>query len=329
MTETLSTQAPRAAAPRAKPPAPTTWPAFVVAIAVAGGLAGYYALRAPPLPFEVELGPTLWGIFNRSLVPTVVIALVVWCLLYFGFVRWKNGERGPLHFNTLLGVVFATLILAPFARQQVDLFKAGDVKGLQADTLKADTAQKIAETQAQAALTAAMAAAAADLELNAGVLDSASARKQAKARVAAARQASRDYQVDYADRAAQNRAAFLKRVASHKISPEISTNSVAAYDLRAEGFRQRAARDFDNQQALFDEVEGGIAALDRGLAKVDGYDLWFSPASATPWPITSTARTPRSIAIAWRGRSGSATSRSRDAEAPRVVIPKPLRGRPG
>ena len=42
MTDTLSTQAPRAETSRAKPPAPTTWPAFVIAIvvAVAGAVAG-------------------------------------------------------------------------------------------------------------------------------------------------------------------------------------------------------------------------------------------------------------------------------------------------
>lgn len=276
MTDTLSTQAPLAEAPRAKPPAPTTWPAFVVAIAVAVGAAGYYALRAPRLPLTVELGPTLWRIFNHSLVPTVVIALVVWSLLYFGFVRWKNGERGPLHFNTLLAAVFATLMLAPFARQQVDLFKAGDVQGLQADTLKADAAQNAAETRAKAALDTAIAAADDDLELNASALASAGARKQAKARIAAARQASKDYQIDYADRAAKRRTAYLQMVAGHKISAEISKASVAAYDQAAEGRSLRATRDFDNQQTLFDEVEGGIAALDRGLVKVEGHDLWFT-----------------------------------------------------
>ena len=276
MNDTLSTQAPRAEAPRAKPPVPTTWPAFVVAIVVAVALAAKYALRAPPLPFEVDLGPTLWSIFNHSLVATVVIALGVWSLLYFGFVRWKNGERGPLHFNTLLGVVFATLILAPFARQQVDLFRAGDVKGLQADTLKADAAQKTAETQAKAALDTAMTAADDDLDLNAGTLASAGARKQAKARVAAARQASKDYQVDYADRAAKNRAAYLQLAAGHKVSPQIATSSLAVYDHRAEGRSLRATVDFDNQRALFDAVDAGIAALDRGLVRVDGNDLWFT-----------------------------------------------------
>ena len=276
MTDTLSTQAPRAKTKRVKPPAPTTWPAFVVAIVVAGAAAASYALRAPRLPFEIDLGPTLWGIFNRSLVPTVVIALVVWSLLYFGFVRWKNGERGPLYFNTLLGVVFATLILAPFARQQVDLFKAGDVRGLQADTLKAEAAQQTADTRARAALDAAMAAADGDLELNASALASAGARKQAKARVAAARQASKDYQVDFADRAAKSRAAYLQLVADHKISAEVSKSSVDTYDRKAGVRDLRATFDFDAQQTLFDEVESAIAALDRGLVKVDGYDLWFT-----------------------------------------------------
>lgn len=276
MTDTLSTQAPRAEAPRAKPPVPTTWPAFVAAIVVAIALAAKYALRAPPLPFEVELGPTLWGIFNHGLVATAVIALGVWCVLYFGFVRWKNGERGPLHFNTLLGVVFATLILAPFARQQVDLFRAGDVKGLQADTLKADAAQKVAETKAKTALDTAMAAADGDLELNASALASAGARKQARVRVAAARQASKDYQIDFADRAAASRAAYLRLVAGHKISAEVSKNSMAAYDRKAGVRDLRATHDFDTQQTLFDEVESAIAALDRGLVKVDGYDLWFT-----------------------------------------------------
>jgi hypothetical protein len=276
MTDTLSTQAPRAKTARARPPAPTTWPAFVVAILVAGAAAGWYALRAPRLPLETEQGPTLWGIFNHSLVPTVIIALVVWCLLYFGFVRWKNGERGPLHFNTLLGVVFATLILAPFARQQVDLFRAGDVKGLQADTLKANAAQKTADTRAKAALDAAMAAADRDLELDASALASAGPRNQAKARVAAARQASKDYQIAFADRAAHNRAEYLKLVAGHKISAEVSKASVAVHDRKA-GLRDlRATHDFDTQQILFDEVDSAIAALDCGLVKVDGYDLWFT-----------------------------------------------------
>lgn len=270
------TDTPHAPTPRRRPAAPTTWPAFVVALLIAGGAAGWYALRAPSLALDAEISPALWRIFNYSLVPMAVIALAVWCLLYFGFVRWKNGERGPLHFNSLLGVVFATMMLAPLARQQVDLYKAGDIKGLAADTAKAGQARKAEEAQAKAALDAAMAKAADDLSLEPAGLATAAARKQAKARIEAARQASKDYYVDYADRMAKSRVTFAKVIAGRKVSGEIARESLAAYEGVAENQRLRAERDFDNQQSLFDEVAAGIAALDRGLVEVEGNNLWFS-----------------------------------------------------
>jgi hypothetical protein len=275
MTDTPTTKAPRAKSGREKPPVPTTWPAFIVAIVVAGAAAGYYALRAPRLALDVEMGPTLWRIFNHSLVPTVIIALAAWCLLYFGFVRWKNGERGPLHFNTLLGVVFAILVLTPLARLQVDLFKAGDVRGLQADTLKTDSAREAQDAQARTTLNTALSAAAGDLALDPSALATAAAREQAKARIAAARQASKDYQLAHADREARDRAVFLQRIVARKISPEVAKTSVAAYDQRAQGRNRTAERNFDIEQTLFDEVDGGIAALDHGLTEVQGRDLWF------------------------------------------------------
>ena len=270
------TDTPHAPTPRRKPAAPTTWPAFVLALLIAAGAAGWYALRGPRLALDAEIGPALWRIFNHSLVPTVIIALAVWCLLYFGFVRWKNGERGPLHFNSLLGLVFVTLMLAPLARQQVDLYKAGDIKGLAADAAKAGQAHKAEEAQAKAALDAAMAQAADDLSLEPAGLATATARKQAKARIEAARQASKNYHVDYADRTAKSRATFVKVIASRKVSEEIARESLAAYDGIVENQQLRAERDFDNQQTLFDEVAAGIAALDRGLVEVQGNNLWFS-----------------------------------------------------
>ncbi|MFZ0267550.1 hypothetical protein [Caulobacter sp.] len=276
MTDTPSTKATRSKPRREKPPVPTTWPAFVLAIVVAGAGAGCYALRAPRLALDVPMGSALWRIFNHSLVPTVIIALAVWCLLYFGFVRWKNGERGPLHFNTLLGVVFAILILTPLARQQVDLFKAGDVRGLQADTLKADAARKAEDAQARAALHKALSAAAGDLTLDPSALATAAARKQAKARIAVVRQASKDYHLAYADREARDRAAFLQGIVARKISPDVAKTSLAAYDQRAQGRSQGAERDFEIEQTLFDEVEGGIAVLDHGLTEVQGRDMWFN-----------------------------------------------------
>jgi hypothetical protein len=275
MTGTKSAKARRAKSRREKAPVPTTWPAFVVAIVVAAIGAGYYALRAPRLALDVQMGPALWRIFNHSLVPTVIIALAVWCLLYFGFVRWKNGERGPLHFNTLLGVVFAVLILTPLARQQVDLFKAGDVRGLQADTLKTDAARKTEDAQARKALNTALSVVAGDLALDPSNLATASARQQAKVRIAAARQASKAYRLGHADREARDRAVFLQRIVNRKISPEVAKASVAAYDQRAKSRSQSAERDFFIQQTLFDEVSGGIAVLDRGLVEVQGRDMWF------------------------------------------------------
>jgi hypothetical protein len=222
------------------------------------------------------MGSALWRIFNHSLVPTVIIALAVWCVLYFGFVRWKNGERGPLHFNTLLGVVFAILVLTPLARQQVDLFKAGDVRGLQADTLKTDAARRAQDAQARATLQAALSAAAGDLTLDPSALATAAARKQAKARIAVARQASKDHHLAYVDREARDRAVFLQRMVARRLSPEVAKTSLTAYDQRAQGRIQTAERDFQIEQTLFDEVEGGIAVLDRGLTAIQGRDLWFN-----------------------------------------------------
>ena len=273
------TDTPFAPAPRRPKAVPVTWPAFVVAAVIAVGVSTVYTLGRHTIDLEAELGPVIWRIFNTSLLPTVVVALGVWCLLYYGFVRWRNGERGPLYFNTLLGLVFATMMLAPLARHQVQLIQAGDIQGLKVAMERAAAAERADDARARAPLDAALAAAQGDLTLDPSALASAADRREAKARVETARQASKTYHDGYAARRAHHRAAFAQVVASHKVSAEIKNETFPAYDKAYAGRNLRAERDFQNQQALFDEADAGIAALNRSLVEVEGNNLWFSSRS--------------------------------------------------
>lgn len=73
------------------------------------------ALRAASLPHK--LGYLLGGVVGQSL----VIALLIWLVLYFAFVRRRDPDRGPRHFLALLGsaigggLVFVALVMTALA----------------------------------------------------------------------------------------------------------------------------------------------------------------------------------------------------------------------
>lgn len=260
---------------RSKPP--VTWPAFVLAALAGIGAALYYGLKVRPVRlYDEDLSYALWHALSPALVPATIGALAIWSLLYFGFVRWKNGERGPLYFNLLFPIVLGTLVAIPFGDQAYRTWKNGDVKGLNAALPKAGAAGRSAELKARAPLTTALTAAHDDIRLTPETLTTPADRRAAKARIATAREASRTYHEGYAARAAITRAAYQKATVDHHVSAEIVQRTMASYDAQMALQITRNDRILGWEQALFDEADAGIAALERGPWRVEGQRLLFA-----------------------------------------------------
>lgn len=263
------------APPRRRAETPVTWPAFVLAAIAGVAAAAYYGLKVRPVRLHDEdLSYALWHAISPALVPATVGALVIWSLLYFGFVRWKNGERGPLYFNLLFPIILGTLVAIPFGDQAYRTWNNGDVKGLNAALPKAGAAGRSRELQARAPLTAALTAAHDDIRLTPETLTTAANRRAARARIATAREASQAYHKDYAARAAVTRAAYQKATVDHGVSAEIADSTLANYDMQISLELKRNEKILGWEQALFDEADAGIAALSRSPWRVEG-DRWL------------------------------------------------------
>jgi hypothetical protein len=271
MNDTLAAQRPRR---KAKPP--TTWPAFALAAVAGVGAAVAYALRLDLPVADEAMGESLWRIFNASLLPTVIGALAIWCLLYFGFVRWKNGERGPVYFNSLVGLIFVTLMLTPFAQHQVQALRDGDVKGLNAELARVKAKTTAEQAAARAPLTAALTAAKPDLELTPENLVSPADRRAARARIAAARVASKSFHEGDTARAATARAAVVQAIAHHRVSAEVAQKALGAHDHAALMDAQRNVMFVEWEQALLDEADAGVDALGHAPWRVQGRNVMFA-----------------------------------------------------
>jgi hypothetical protein len=275
------TDTPYAPTPRRRSKPPVTWPAFVLAALVGIGAALYYGLKVRPIRlYDEDLSYTLWHALSPSLVPATVGALAIWSLLYFGFVRWKNGERGPLYFNLLFPIMLCTLVALPFGQRAYESWKAGDVKGMQADLLKARSKASADELAARAPLTAGLTAASEAVRLKPEALVLAADRRQAKAQLAVVREASKLYHAGYPKRAAAARVAYAQAVARHKVSPEIARAALAQFDR---DFATQIARNdkiLSWEQDLVDEALAGIAALEVAPWKVEGQNIYFASREA-------------------------------------------------
>ena len=269
------------APPRRRAKTPVTWPAFVLAALAGIAAAAYYGLKVRPVRlYDEDLSYALWHATSPALVPATIGALVIWSLLYFGFVRWKNGERGPLYFNLLFPIILGTLVAIPFGDQAYRTWKNGDVKGLNAALPRAGAAGRAAELKARAPLIAALAAAHDDIRLTPEALTSPAARRDARARIATARDASLAYHQGYAARAAIVRAAYQKATVDHPVSAEIARTTMTRYDAQMALQITRNDRILAWEQALFDEAEAGISALERGPWRVEGQRLLFASREA-------------------------------------------------
>jgi hypothetical protein len=275
MTETFVAPA------RRRPRTPVTWPAFALAVAVGIAAAVYYGLRVRPVVLGDDgLSYAVWRALSASFVPATVGALAIWCLLYFGFVRWKNGERGPLYFNLLFAIVLTTLTATPLVRQQAATIRAGDVKGMQADLAKVVAKAKADELAARAPLTAALTEAHDAVRLEPRGLDAPAERRQAKASLATARGASKLYHDGYPARAATARAAYAQAIAGRKVSPEIAQATLAQFDRDLDTQIHRNGKILSWEQGLFDEAQAGIAALEVAPWKAEGQNIYFASREA-------------------------------------------------
>lgn len=101
----------------------TTWPGLLVSCVIAFGWSFFQAASHEPdaalreADNAYKFGYLLGGIFGQS----VVIALIIWLVLYFAFVRSRAPDRGGPHFLALFGsaigggLVFVGLIAVVLA----------------------------------------------------------------------------------------------------------------------------------------------------------------------------------------------------------------------
>jgi hypothetical protein len=187
---------------------------------------GFLGLREEAFDFSDLINTR----FVYSLVPCGLISLGVWTLLYFGFVRWRDATLGPIYFNILAVIVFATSLLAPvgmhgyrYGERMIAEAKARDAWS-QSPALKGELAT-LARDARQADM-AAWQAIAPEIREADGLLDvspsSMTSQAVADTRHAKITKASADlktYYADYDRRLEATRLAVLDALARNKAGP--------------------------------------------------------------------------------------------------------------
>ncbi len=199
----------------------TTWPAFAVAALLGIGLTIAYSIGFLGLRQEAfDLSDLINTRFLYSLVPCGLISLGLWTLLYFGFVRWRDPTMGPLYFNGLAVIVFATSLLAPVATHGVRYVERQVAEAKMRDawnkspTLKGELATiakeaRLADVAAWNAIAAEVREADASLDMNPATLKSQAVVDARHARIVKASADLEAYQAAYDQRLDTTRQAVL------------------------------------------------------------------------------------------------------------------------
>lgn len=199
----------------------TTWPVFAVAALLGIGLTIAYSIGFLGLRQEAfDLSDLINTRFLYSLVPCGLISLGLWTLLYFGFVRWRDPTMGPLYFNGLAVIVFATSLLAPVAMHGVRYVErqVAEAKMREAwnksPTLKGELATiakeaRLADVAAWDAIAAEVREADASLDMNPATLKSQAVVDARHAKIVKASADLEAYQAAYDQRLDTTRQAVL------------------------------------------------------------------------------------------------------------------------
>lgn len=268
---------------------PTTWPALVAAILLAMGLTvaysvGFLGLRDEAFDFSDLINTR----FVYSLVPCSLISLGVWALLYFGVVRRRHAALGPIYFNILAVIVFATSLLAPvgmhgyrYGERMIAEAKARDAwrqaPGLKGElaTLARDARQ--ADMAAWQAIAPRIREADGLLDVSPSSLTSQAAVDTRHAKITKASAELKTYYADYDRRLEATRLAVLDALARNKAGPLVVDRVRPLLENDTRDARARRAAAYKTRLTAYSQT---LDALDilvkaRGTWKSEGSRMLF------------------------------------------------------
>jgi hypothetical protein len=268
---------------------PTTWPAFALAALIGIGLTIAYSIGFLGLRQETfDLSELINTRFVYSLVPCGLISLGLWTLLYFGFVRWRDPTMGPLYFNGLAVIIFATSLLAPVAmhgvryvERQVAEAKMREAWS-QSPALKGDLASiakaaRVADMAAWEAISAEIREADASLDMNPSTLKSQAVVDARHAKIAKASADLEAYQAAYDQRLDDTRQAVLAALARNNAGPLVTNRVHPLLEDDVRNARLQRANAYKVRQHAYAEALDalGILVKARGTWKSEGSRMVF------------------------------------------------------
>lgn len=272
---------------------PITWPAFAVAAVLGAALTmaysiGFLGLTDGPL----NLSRLIDSRFLFSIVPCALISLGLWTLLYFGFVRWRNATMGPIYFNALAGIVFATSLLSPLAihgvryvEHQIDLHKArqawATVPALKTELAAIAARDRAGDAADLAVLGPKMKATDKALVISAVTIASPADVRAMSGRIADTLKAMDAAEAADAGRWRQTRAAIDAAMKRANPPPLVRDHVRARLDDDTKiAFNRHVAED-DLRRATYKEFQAALDVFTRanGLWRSDGDNLMFARTS--------------------------------------------------
>jgi hypothetical protein len=268
---------------------PITWPAFAIVALVGVALTIGYSIGFLGLREEVfDLSELINSRFLYSLVPCGLISLGLWTLLYFGFVRWRDPTMGPIYFNILAVIVFATSLLAPVAMHGVRYVERQVAEAKMRDAWNASPALKgelatIAKNAREADMAAWQAIAAeigeADgaLDMRPSTLETQAIVDRRHAKITKALTDLDAYNAAYDQRLGQTRQAVLDALSRNKAGPLVVGRVRPLLDEDTRSAQARRANAYDVRRKAYAEAADalGILVKARGTWKTEGSRMVF------------------------------------------------------
>lgn len=269
---------------------PTTWPALVVTILIGMGLAIAYSLRLQGLDSErFDLSSLINTRFLFSLVPCSLIALGLWTLLYFGFVRSRDATKGPIYFNILAPCVFAASLLSPvvlhgvrYVEHQIDLHRAREawatVPGLKTELAAIAAKDRTGDTAALSVLNPRLKATDQRLVISPVTIGSPADVRALTARLRGTLDAVAQAEVDDARRWKETRAAIDDALKRADPPPLVRDYVLAQLDKDTKVALARHGAEASLRDRTYAETLAALEVFTKadGLWRSDGENLMFA-----------------------------------------------------
>ncbi|MBI1685461.1 hypothetical protein [Caulobacter hibisci] len=285
------------------------WPALIVTTLIGVAIITAYSLgQMDSTNRAFDPSELLNSRFLFSLVPCGVLALTLWAILYFGYVRWRDASMGPMCFNVLGIGIFGASVLAPlsvqgiwYVERQIALHEArqawATVPALKTELTAIAARDRAGDAADLAVLKPQFEATDDVLEISPITIASQADVQKASALLVKTLAAMDEAEARNAERTAQTRAAIdgaIQRAAPPALVREHIYARLAADEQRAAAYEStlsalgvftgaRGLWKSDGENLMFAR-QSDVDAIEAHLreAKIRRYDLFHQPAERLP-----------------------------------------------